>query len=88
MAIPASAVEDARRGLASAPQEDHFWRDRFPALLAQYPDQFVAVNPQTKQVIAASPDLPQLLAKLEAAGHPVRDVWLRFITDELRRALL
>jgi hypothetical protein len=49
-------------------EDDHIWvEERYQELLAQYPEQWIAV--ENKRVIANDPDLDSLIAKIPDPGH-------------------
>jgi Family of unknown function (DUF5678) len=80
------SLEEAGQAWDAAEAEQAFWSEHYGELLEQYPDQFVAVR--EGKVIAANPDLQQLLRSLKQQGIEPRDVWLRFLATDPRRLML
>jgi hypothetical protein len=66
-------------------REQRFWAEHFARLVQAYPDQFVAVH--DNHVVAARPDLLQLLDAFAAKGLSREDVWVKFLTTNPRRVL-
>jgi hypothetical protein len=79
------SLEEAREAWEAAEHEQDFWRDHYGELLQQYPDQFVAVREGT--VVAANPDLQQLLESLKHQGVEPTAVWVRFLATDPRRLM-
>lgn len=66
-----------------------FWEANYSRLLKQYPEQFVAVKPDTGEVVVADGDLASLVYKLRDLNlDPRTDVAIEFITAEARTLLL
>ena len=80
------SLEGAHEAWGAAEAEQSFWREHYGELLEQYPDQFVAVREGA--VIAANPDLHQLLQSLKRQGIEPTSVWLRFLATDPRRLML
>lgn len=80
--------QSIRDGLAEAAKEAAFWREHYDGLLAQYPDQFVAVAKADHHVVATSPNLLYLLGVIEGKSLSVRDVWVQFMAATPRHLML
>ena len=80
------SLERVTAAWEGAAAEQKFWEQQYEVLLDKYPDHFVAVY--NGAVIAANPDLAQLVQILEAKGRERSKVWVRFITADPRRVLL
>ena len=76
-------IKGFHRAWEAAEVEDAFWRDHYSRFLEQFPDQFVAVH--DSQVVATSPDLQELLRQLDGRRLEPRQVWVRFVTADVRR---
>lgn len=58
-----------------------FWNENYQRLLRAYPEQFVAVDRASGEVVAAEAELETLVTDLEARNlDPVRDVLIEFLT--------
>jgi len=80
------SLEEAREVWDAAEREQRFWRDHHNTLVEQDPDQFVAVSDGT--VVAANPDLYQLLGSLKQQGFEPTKTWVRFLATDPRRLRL
>ena len=78
-------IEGIHKAWEAAAAEDAFWREHYSRLLEQYHDQFVAVH--DGHVVATSPDLQQLLRSLDERRLEPRQVWVRFVTADVRRVM-
>jgi len=78
-------LEESREALEAAAREQDFWRDHYGKLLQQFPDHFVAVREGA--VVAANPDLQQLLESLKHQGIEPTAVWVRFLATDPRRLM-
>ena len=79
-------LERSQEALERSDAERAYWEDHLLELLEKYPEQFVAVKDGS--VIAAAPDLQQLVTILEKESVDFRDLWVRFVTKDPRRVLL
>lgn len=61
-------------------QETRYYEEHYEELLAEYPEQWVAIFNQ--KVVGASPDYDQLLADLEGAGVPIDRTLFKFLARE------
>lgn len=74
-----STIDGLSPSLEEAAQLDQWWEAHYDALLADYPEQFVAV--QGDAVVASNPDLALLVYELRDLGlSPREDVAIEFIT--------
>ncbi len=78
-------LEGLGEAWAAAEAEDAFWREHYSQLLEQFPDQFVAVH--DGHVVATSTDLQGLLQSLDERQLEPRQVWMRFVTADVRRVM-
>ena len=78
-------IEGLHMAWEAAEAEDAFRHEHYSRLLEQYPDQFVAVH--DGHVVATSPDLQQLLRSLDERRLEPRQVWVRFVTADVRRVM-
>jgi hypothetical protein len=79
----------AREAWKQAEEEEAYWSTHWPELLNKHADQFVAISPAPEpRIIAASPDLQQLIQTLVADGVDPQNVWIRFVTKDPHRLLL
>lgn len=69
-----------------ADEEQAFWSAHHAQLLERFPDQFVAVAGGA--VVAAGPDLPQVIQLIESKGLELAGVWIRFIMTNPRGLML
>jgi hypothetical protein len=86
MAVKAPGAEEMRAAFKDADEQRAFWDAHSGELMQRYPDQFVAVR--EGEVVAASPNLEQLLAMLKEKDLLPSDVWLRYMATDARRLLL
>jgi len=77
------SFENARAALHEAERRAAFWQEHHDEFLARYPEQFVAVKDGT--VEAADSDMDKLLGILRNRQIDPRDVWVKFITADVRR---
>lgn len=84
--MTAPSVASAREGLRAAEVEQAFWDEHYREFLAEYPEQFVAV--QDREVVAVAADLSQLILLLSNQSIEVRDTWVRYLTDDPTKLLL
>ena len=78
-------IEGLHKAWEAAEVEEAFWREHYGQFLEQYPDQFVAVH--DGDIVATSPDLQQLLRSLDERRLEPRQVWVRFVTADVRRVM-
>lgn len=76
--------KDMARRFQRARDERVDWEKHYPGLLAQYPDEWVAVH--DGRVIAHESHIWNLMQGLERQGVDRRDVWITFL-NESRRAV-
>lgn len=80
-------LEDPKAATAEAEAEQWYWAAHHRKLLERFPDQFVAVLASTGQVVASHPDVIELNRLLESRRLGPQDVWVRFITADIKRVL-
>jgi hypothetical protein len=73
--IPSSEQIDAMFG--NARREQEFWARNYRRLVADYPDQFIAVR--ESKVVATGSDLEELMGNVAALGLSYRAFWSRFM---------
>lgn len=90
MALPAQmpSPDEARRMFKAALEEERFWEDNREEFLARYKGQFVAVDPDTRQVITTDCDFFELISKLKQHGKDPTSLWIRWIPDPKVHILL
>ena len=76
------SFESARAALQEAERRTAFWQDHHRELLERYPEQFVAVRDGI--VEAADSDMDKLLGILKNRRIDPREVWVKFITADVR----
>lgn len=85
-AVKAPSTDSISAAWKQADKEDAYWRRHREALLAKYPDKFVAVH--KSRVIAASENLTDVLTVLQTKSISLRMAWIKFITANPRHTLL
>ena len=73
---------DLVRRFQRARESRAFWDAHYRDLLAQYPDQFIAVN--DGEVVARARHIWDLVQDLEARGIDSRDTWITFLNATQR----
>lgn len=79
-------LERAEAIWQEAEREQRFWQEHYQELLATYPDQYVAAK--DGEVVAAAPDLEEMLTILQDLGISLRSVWIEFFTSEPQSMVL
>ena len=85
MNVTVPSLEGAQEALDAAERREAFWHAHHKEFLERYPEQFVAVA--DGQVVAADEDLDALLDTLQKKDLAPTQVWLKFITADVRRLL-
>ena len=80
------SLEQARREILKAADEQAFWDEHAEELLASYRDRFVAAR--NGKIVASDRDLSTLMLLLNSQGIDIRDTWLRYITEDHSKLLL
>jgi hypothetical protein len=76
--------EGMARRFQQAREERAYWETHYPELLAQYPDEWVAVG--DGKVIAHTQHVWDLLQRLDREGLDPRDSWITYL-NATRRAI-
>ncbi len=84
MAVP--SLEQAKRRMREAEEQQQFWDSHYDELLAKHRDQFVAVK--DGRIVGAEADLAQLIRVLSARHIDIRDTWVRFVTEDHSKLIL
>ena len=72
-----------------AMRREKFWNDNYEWLLANYREQYVAVDPNDGSVVASNEELVFLINELKRCGfHPPRDVAVRLVSDRFHTMIL
>ncbi len=69
-------------------RRERFFNDNYKRFLTEFPEQFVAIDPTTGAVVAANPDLADLVADLRQRGLTVWDVAIELISEQSRHLIL
>lgn len=70
-------------------QIQKFWEANYERLLKEYPEQFVAVRPESGEVVASNRDMAMLVYELRDRGIDARaDVAIQFISARSASLLL
>ncbi|MBI2760688.1 MAG: hypothetical protein HYX51_04595 [Chloroflexi bacterium] len=71
--------EQLRAIFRDGERELAFWEREADALHLKYPDHFVAVDPETEDIVTVGTNLDDILDKLEALSIKPTDVWVEFL---------
>lgn len=86
--MPAT-LETPDPSFAEAEEIQRFWDENYQALLVEYPEQFVAVDLESRDVVASNPDLAMLVYELRDLGLDTRtDVAIQFVSSRSASLLL
>jgi Family of unknown function (DUF5678) len=88
MTAPIDDLEASDAAYKRAVEGDAFWNEHHDELVARYPDEFVAVRVNDREVIDHDTDLMVLADRLEARGYSHLDVWVEFMFTEFPRYIL
>jgi hypothetical protein len=80
--LDTASLLDLEDALRESEREATFWAAHVQEHQGRYPEQFVAVAPETGEVIAVASDLQDLVQSLRERGLTLSDVWSRFIPAE------
>ena len=84
-----STLEQLNPGWEEARRRAEFWNDNYDRLLAEYPEQYVAVDPISGEVISSDPDLVVLIERMRRRGlESPRDVTIELISQSFRSMIL
>jgi hypothetical protein len=75
---------DLARRFQQSRDERAYWERHYPAFLAQYPDEWIAVYEDT--IVAHAPHVWDLINALEDRGIDAREAWITFL-NATRRAV-
>ena len=88
MTAPIDDPEAIEAMFKRAEEERAFWDAHYDELKARYPDEFVAVSVQNREVVEHDPDLIAITDRLRARGYSHLDVWVEFLFTEYPRYAL
>lgn len=79
-----SLRETAQQAKVAAKNECTYWEVHFSDLVSQFPDHFVAIHPETGEVLVAKESFDAVLHQLAQQAIRPNEVWVRFLTTRRR----
>jgi len=83
--VPSLESAEVQAAWEAADAEQAYWDDHYESILAEHPDQFVAVKDH--EVVATAKDLPALLGTLAGQNIAASQVWVRYVTADPHRLM-